>query len=257
MPVVGPPISLMVAAEVFIRGLGHVRSMTYPCGINIESDVWMLRDEADRLRARAAELTAIEPTVDQIDARVAAVAPSLRRWMLCYLEPEDADSPRSTPAAPAAFRAAGYRRRRVEPFFVADPELAPRFDGPVVRVRTPDLAEKARLANGGRRQLLPGDLATDDATTRLYVAMDGRDVVGWVSSVRVGTLGSSVANLFVVGSARRRGLGRALMSAVLADDARLGVRASVLTASSDGTRLYPHLGYRQIATLHALDLPHR
>jgi len=44
------------------------------------------------------------------------------------------------------------------------------------------------------------------------------------------------------------------MSTVLADDARLGIQASVLTASNDGTRLYPHVGYRQIATLHALAL---
>lgn len=102
---------------------------------------------------------------------------------------------------------------------------------------------------------MPGDLDTDDAPTRLYVAMDGRDVVGCVSSVRVGPLGASVVNLFVAGSARRRGLGRALMSAALADDERLGIQASVLTASNDGTRLYPQLGYQQIATLHALDLP--
>lgn len=248
------PISLVEAAEVFVRGFGHVRSMTYPYGVTVESDVWLLRDEPDREKSRAAELTAIEPTVEQIGARVATASPTLRRWMLCHLEPEDPDAPRSKPPAPPAFRDAGYQRRRIEPFFVADPTLAPRFDGPVVRVCTPDLAERTRLANSGRRQLLPGDLETDDATTRLYAALDGKDVVGWVSSVRVGTVGSFVANLSVAASARRRGLGRALMSAVLADDARFGVRASVLTASNDGSRLYPHVGYRQIATLHALML---
>lgn len=86
---------------------------------------------------------------------------------------------------------------------------------------------------------MPGDLDTDDAPTRLYVAMDGRDVVGCVSSVRVGPLGASVVNLFVAGSARRRGLGRALMSAALADDERLGIQASVLTASNDNPALPP------------------
>jgi len=249
-----PLISLVDAVEVFLRGLGHVRSMTYPYSVSVDSDVWLLRDEPDREKARAAELTAIEPTVEQVGARVAAASPTLRRWMLCYLEPEDPDAPRVKPLAPTAFHEAGYQRRRIEPFFVAAPTLAPRVDGPIVRVRTPDLAERTRLANSGRRQLLPGDLDNDDATTRLYAAMDGPDVVGWVSSVRVGTLGSFVANLFVTPPARRRGLGRALMSAALADDARLGVRASVLTASNDGTRLYPHVGYRQLATLHALTL---
>lgn len=247
-----PPISLVDAAEVFVRGFGHVRSMTYPYGVSVDSGVWMLRDVPDREKARASELTAIEPTVEQIGARVTAASPALRRWMLCYLDPEDPDAPRVKPPSPTAFREAGYRRRVIEPFFVADPALAPRFDGPVVRVRDPDLAERTRIANSGRRQLLPGDLDADDATTRLYAAMNGRDVVGWVSSVHVGALGSYVANLFVLPSARRRGLGRALMSAVLADDARLDIRASVLGASNDGTRLYPNVGYRQIATLHAL-----
>jgi len=255
--VTASPISLAEAAEVFVRGFAHVRSMTYPYDVSVDSGVWMLRDEPDREKARAAELTAIEPTVEQIGARVAAASPALRRWMLCYLEPDDLAAPRAKPPAPAAFREAGYRRRGIEPLFVADPARSPRYDGPVVRVRTPDLAEKARLANSGRRQLMPSDIHTDDAPTRLYVAMDGRGVVGWVSSVRVGPIGASVVNLFVIESARRRGLGRALMSAVLADDARLGIRASVLAASNDGTRLYPHVGYRQIATLHALDLPRR
>jgi GNAT superfamily N-acetyltransferase len=248
-------IPLVEAAEVFVRGFAHVRSMTYPYGVSFSDGVWMLRDEPDREKARASELTAIEPTVEQIDNRLAAASPALRRWMLCYLEPENPDAPRTKPPAPTAFREAGYRRRGIEPLFVADPSRAPRSDGPVVRVRTPELAETARLANSGRRQLLPSDLDIDDAPTRLYVAVDGRDVVGWVSSVRVGTLGAAVVNLFVMASARRRGLGRALMSAALVDDARLGIRASVLTASNDGARLYPHVGYRQIATLHALDLP--
>jgi GNAT superfamily N-acetyltransferase len=252
---VAAQISLAEAADVFVRGFAHVRSMTYPYRVSVDSGVWLMRDEPDRERSRTAELTAIEPTVGQIGARVAGASPPLRRWMLGYLEPEDPDAPRSKPPAPTAFREAGYRRRGLEPLFVADPAATPRFDGPIVRVRTPELAERARIANDGRRQLMPGDLDTDDATTRLYAAIDGRDVVGWVTSVRVGALGSSVVNLFVMPPARRRGLGRALMSAVLADDARLGVRTSVLTASNDGRRLYPHLGYRQIATLHALRLP--
>lgn len=251
------PISLDDAAEVFARGFAHVRSMTYPYDVTLAGAVWVLRDNPDREKARAAELTAVEPTVEQIRASVATASPALRRWRLCYLEPEDPASPRVKPPAPLAFREAGYRRRGIEPLFVADPVRTPRFDGPVVRVRTPDLAEKARLANSGRRQLMPADLDRDDATTRLYVAMEDRDVVGCVSSVRVGVLGASVVSLFVAEPARRRGLGRALMSAALADDARLGIRASVLTASNDGTRLYPHVGYRQIATLHLLDPPRR
>jgi hypothetical protein len=39
------------------------------------------------------------------------------------------------------------------------------------------------------------------------------------------------------------------MSALLADDRAHGVESSVLLASSDGARLYPHLGYRRLGVL--------
>lgn len=87
------PISLADAAEVFVRGLAIVRSMTYSYTVNLADGAWMLRAEPDREKARASELTAVEPTVEQIHARVAAVSPALRRWMLCYLEPEDPVAP--------------------------------------------------------------------------------------------------------------------------------------------------------------------
>ncbi len=250
------PIGLSDAAEVFVRGFAHVRSMTYPYVASRVDDIWLVRDDPDRIKARGAEAVAICPTPDEVAARMHAVWPPARRWSLCFLDPEDPVRPREGPPAPAAFRAAGYRRRAIEPFFVADPRTAPRRDGPVVRVDTAELAERARLANRGRRQLLPADLDdVEAARTRLYVALDGRDVVGFVSAIEVRDLGSYVANLWVDRGSRRRGLGGALMSAVLADDARLGIPASVLTASHDGSKLYPQLGYRQIATLHMLSPP--
>lgn len=144
------PIPLVDAAEVFVRGFAHVRSMAYPYGVSFDGGVWMLRDEPDREKARASELTAIEPTAEQVGARVAAVSPALRRWMLCYLEPR-------TPMRPA-------RRHRT----------------------------------GG--------------VPRRYAAMDGTNVVGWVSSVRIGTLGSSVgfrqlATLHALALGRQRAVG--------------------------------------------------
>jgi hypothetical protein len=39
------------------------------------------------------------------------------------------------------------------------------------------------------------------------------------------------------------------MSALLQDDREHGVEESVLVASSDGARLYPHLGYEKLGVL--------
>ena len=88
----------------------------------------------------------------------------------------------------------------------------------------------------------------EDAEIRLYEARVGKKSVGWVQSVKAGR-DAWVANLKVLPSHHRRGLGRALMAALLSDDARLGRRRSVLLASHAGAMLYPQLGYQRIGTL--------
>jgi predicted acetyltransferase len=55
--------------------------------------------------------------------------------------------------------------------------------------------------------------------------------------------------MYVVKSHRRRGIARALMTAMLEDDARHGARHSVLLSSTAGSKLYPTVGYEQIGLL--------
>jgi GNAT superfamily N-acetyltransferase len=69
--------------------------------------------------------------------------------------------------------------------------------------------------------------------------------IGWTRSIRTHDDCAWVAGLFVAKEHRRMGVGRSLLSAMLDDDARFGVRWSVLLASSAGAMLYPHLGYRE------------
>jgi GNAT superfamily N-acetyltransferase len=82
---------------------------------------------------------------------------------------------------------------------------------------------------------------------RLYGIFDAIRDYGWVTSLACGP-DAWTSDLFVYEEFRGRGYGRALMSRMLSDDKATGVCANVLVASAAGARLYPHLGYRNIAT---------
>ena len=145
-------------------------------------------------------------------------------------------------------KAAGMRLRARQPLFLADPADAPRLRGPLKTVRITDEGQAAEIANLARaRQVLSEHLGRDDSF-RLYAAFDGRLPVGWVTSVPVGR-DNWVSNLYVDPDYRGQRIGRALMSKMLRDDHKYGVRASVLLASQAGARLYPHVGYRRTGTL--------
>lgn len=54
-----------------------------------------------------------------------------------------------------------------------------------------------------------------------------------------------LADVATVPAFRRRGIARALLAHILAEDARLDAHHSVLLATQSGALLYPHLGYEQ------------
>ena len=84
--------------------------------------------------------------------------------------------------------------------------------------------------------------------SRLFLIWDEDRVYGFVRSIDVDENGW-VSGLFVKPDVRGQGYGRALMSSLLQSDHATGLKTSVLLASSAGARLYPHLGYQQIAVL--------
>jgi predicted N-acetyltransferase YhbS len=113
-------------------------------------------------------------------------------------------------------------------------------------VSTPDLA--ARLGKVTRSRPIPDVLLGDDAPFRQYVALDGNEIVGRVRSVDAAGA-TWCADMHVGVHARRRGIGRALLSRMLRDDRARGSQCSVLTASHTGALLYPRVGYERIGTL--------
>jgi predicted N-acetyltransferase YhbS len=94
----------------------------------------------------------------------------------------------------------------------------------------------------------PPERLQPGSNMRQYVALDDREPVGWVASVRFKDAGW-VSDLHVQETHRRRGIGRALMNRLLLDDRAAGLEASVLLATNAGAMLYPLVGYRQIGEL--------
>ena len=142
----------------------------------------------------------------------------------------------------AQYNELGYRALSTEWLFIHDMKDIPDFESdPQVRlVSDQDVLSHINQIASQPRKLQPG--------SRLYSAWDEGQDFGWVTSVPYRD-SAWVANLYVHREFRGKGFGRALMSKLLNEDRENGVKQSVLLASSDGARLYPHLGYQQIGIL--------
>jgi len=238
-----------IAIEIFTRAFARTRSRTYPCSATKIGDFTVIHDDPYRLKARASEI--VSQNLDPLRHIAVGSQMECPRWFSSlFLTPEQeaTNLPR--------FKEAGFKRIRIEPLFMLDPKEALLSDYSMVhRIQDLDTAELCRKARKGRQAILPEELEPDDSPVRLYAVIDGQTVLGWGSSFKVGNIGHWVADVFVVPEARRKGLGQAIMSAILADDARLGSPMSVLLASNAGSRLYPHLGYQSPANLHIFRPP--
>ena len=232
------------AVEVFVRGFCFMRSGKRPYLAERLGELWHLHDPPNAKRPRKAEVIAYDLMPREVVRRVREAGVG---WhFICHLHESD-DEFRGVREG---YKREGYRALVTEWMFAVDPTAAPAYasEPPALRVRTIEDAERIRRAKRGRRAIRDEDLAATPAPQRLYAVIDGDDAYGWVSSVPVGER-AWVADLFVDARHRGRGFGRALMGALLADDRAHGVTASVLLASSDGARLYPHLGYRRLGVL--------
>lgn len=236
------------AIEVFVTAFARNRSLVYGCIPERHGGVWVMHDHPSRgADDRVAEVVGWEKGPDEYVNAGAALGGN--RWAACVVG-ADLDGKK----APVAFREAGFRRAGKEPLFVRDLRVragyvGDGFEGVVKRVESEEEMENLRLAKGGRKAMRPEDLGVDDADFRVFYAVLDGVLAGRVTSCRVREA-SWVADLYVEPGFRRRGLGSALMGALAADDWRLGVRWSVLLASSTGALLYPRLGYEQTGLLH-------
>ena len=259
-----PAIDIERAIDAFVAGWTRVRRITHPYIAERIEGVWIARDQPAHPRNTRNEEFITHGLAPAVVDRIAREN-AMRRYKISVIRAA------SEPEAPlrAAYRSLGYRLLGTEGLFVhtlrriaaapasstadsASSTAAPTSSAPsapveISRVTTPEQA--AAVAKAARkRQLLPGHLNDPSPAIRLYAAMDGAHVAGWVSSVTAGAA-AWCANLFVEPSYRRQGIGRALMTRVLHEDRERGFTASVLLASHAGALLYPGLGYQRIGEL--------
>ena len=153
------------------------------------------------------------------------------------------------------FKALGCRLGATEAFMDNDaPEVEP--TEPIIPiVRIADQAHADAIGKAWRRkQILSRDIGDENAVHRVYTIHDGEKYIGSCGSIRVGN-SSWISSLYVDADYRRKGLGTALMTRVMADDRTLGITKSVLLASHTGAMLYPQVGFTQLGTLYLYNPP--
>ena len=231
-----PIISIPEAIEVFVHGFCHGKSQTYPYVPTQIRNLWVMRDDPPRKKERKIEVIAYGSSPKEI---VESIKYGGMGWhFLCHIHEPNADYQ----AIRKQYKELGYRATSTEWLFVHDLKEIPECESTPPARQVPDqetwktIPQRASQAN----KLQTG--------TRMFGVWDNDLDYGWVTSVLVKDL-AWVAGLYVHSSDRGKGYGRALMSKLLRTDRENGVRASVLLASSDGARLYPHMGYQQIGIL--------
>jgi GNAT superfamily N-acetyltransferase len=239
------PFTIRQALQVFAKGFAFTRSFTHPCVAEEIDGIWVMRDAPRKRPAdyRVEEWIAFD--LPATDADAAARRHARGRFCICAILPAGAPDA----ALRADYRQLRYRPLGTEPLMMHPLARIPRFASPfpVVRVDSPELAAAVKQS-AGRTQALPEHFGKD-AALRLYAAMEGARAVGWVRSIPVADA-SWVSTMHVLPSHRRRGIGKALLAHMLADDRRHGITTSVLLSSHTGALLYPHVGYRQMGMLY-------
>jgi GNAT superfamily N-acetyltransferase len=239
------PTDFSKAIEVFARGFGAMRSLTHPYVPARVEGLWRLSDGPRRRDSdyRKSEWIAWDASPGRVHEIV--TGHERGRFAICHIRTMDQDKL----AIRDAYKSLGYRMMTTEPFMVAEPSrrrAKAKSPARIELVQTQSQLDAWTKA-AGQRQMLPAQLGKLDEV-RGYVAIVDETIVGAVRSVVVGDR-AWVGNLFVDVAHRRQGIGKALMTRLLDDDAKHGCKQSVLLASHTGALLYPEVGYEQIGEL--------
>ena len=224
------------AIDVFARGLCTLKSAAHPYLPEKTRGLWVLRDGPGRKDPRTVQVIASRATPAEIAATVEEIGMG---WhFLCDMREPGED----LAGIRAAYKSLGYRAQSTEWMFAHDLHEFPNFncEPPVREVRSSAEALGISQLASQKVKLLPD--------TRLFGIWDDNRDFGWVRSIPVGSA-AYTAGLYVHRDARRRGYGRALMSAILQATRESGLANDVLMAGSEGARLYPHLGYKEVGVL--------
>ncbi|MEM6313646.1 MAG: GNAT family N-acetyltransferase [Planctomycetota bacterium] len=238
-------MSLAASVEANIRGFAHKRSRTWPFVVEqLDASLWVVADKP-RPKLRVREYFAVHGDVSATVTRIKRHA-GREPFVLCVGSPAEG---RDTELEDA-YRSNGLRLFANEGLFVRRlpprPRRTDRHD-----IRRVDSVESARaLAKAARSQQLTEDeAAAPDADLRVHIAVVDGKPIGWCGSVRTNPTTAVAVDVCVDRNHRNRGIGKALMRALLLDDARRGITANHLAASRLGAKLYASVGYDHIGTL--------
>ncbi len=231
------------ALEVFARGYCFTRSFTHPYLAGREGPIWVVRD-APRERGAYRREEWIAHGVDAGEIDRVARKNTRGQFGICGI----CATGESDAGLRADFKGLNYRLNTTEAVMVHRLRRIPRIvdPRPIERVVTAEMADRLNKATRVR-QILPEHLSPG-SPLRQYVALENGEPVGWVQSIEVDSA-TWCSNMHVVPSARRRGIGRALMCRMLRDDRSNGSQMAVLTATHTGALLYTSIGYERIGTL--------
>jgi GNAT superfamily N-acetyltransferase len=241
------------AIETFAGGWCYTRSFTHPyVATRLTPHVLQMHD-APRLNpnadVRRDEFACFGCT--PTEALTTAAAAAKGNFAVCYVLPQDADDTEIR----KEFKSLGCRLGATEAFMEND---SPEIDAtepiiPIVRIA--DQAHADAIGKAWRRkQILSQDIANENAVHRVYTIHDGTKFIGSCGSIRIGDA-SWISSVYVDAEYRRKGLGTALMTRAMSDDRTLGIRKSVLLASHTGSKLYMHLGFKQLGTMYIYNPP--
>lgn len=224
------------ATDVFVRAYCVAKSAAHPYVPTRAGGLWVMQDGPGRKEPRKIEAVSCSLSPTEMVRGIGDLG--LGWHFASKIHAPDADFK----AIRQEFKSLGYRAVATEWMFTHSlADIPPVTSEPPPRMvithaeadAIPQIAQHKRKVRDG---------------VRLYGVWDKTRDYGWVQSVPFGEA-AWVANLYVHKDARGRGFGRSLMAKLLKDDKDLGIKTSVLLASSDGARLYPHLGYDKIAVL--------
>ena len=225
------------AVEIFVQAFSQEKSRTYPyVPTQLEPWLWVMQDTPDRKKARKREVISF---LGDPQATVSRVAQEGIGWhFVCEIHSTDVDFE----TVRAEYKRLGYRAVSTEWLFVHRLDVLPDRNTAidVVKIESEEVLASIPQTASQKRKLMAG--------TTKFAIHDGQQDLGWVTHIPM--LGSSwVSSLWVRPEFRGNRMGRALMTELLHHAKARGEAASVLLATSDGAKLYPKLGYEQIAVL--------
>jgi len=247
-------MKLQRLTEAFLIGFASGRSRTYPYLWSCDGELSIMHD-AERPQHKGYRRTEIvDVDGDPVSVASAAaeladrIGPAASRWFLCAIrtEPED-----ELAHIESEYKRLGFRLTAREVLFSHSLQLeAPAHPVPheISTIRSREEAADFFRQAGLKLNTYDWN-AIESGQVRRYVCRKDGEQVGSVASVQAGEKTRWVSALWVHEEHRRRGIGTALMRALLQGDSDAGDSLSVLLASKDGAQLYPTLGYERKGTL--------